>query len=67
MQTIAVLLVMVSIVAAEWVDFGISDLDHVSLKVVKCTLSGFVVEIILSGFQSNSFSENGSICIVEYP
>lgn len=59
MKTIIVLLVLVSMTTAEWVDFGISDLDHASLEVVECTASGFVVEITLPGFQNNQVSENG--------
>jgi len=59
MRTIIVLLVLFSMATAEWVDFGISYLDHASLEVVECTASGFVVEITLPGFQNNSISQNG--------
>ncbi len=59
MRTITVLLVLCAMAAAEWVDFGITDLDHASLEVVECTASGFVVDITLPGFQNNSFTENG--------
>lgn len=59
MRTIIVLLVLFSMTAAEWVDFGTSDLNHASLEVVECTASGFVVEITLPGFQNNIFTENG--------
>ncbi|RKZ08741.1 hypothetical protein DRQ25_08330 [Candidatus Fermentibacteria bacterium] len=61
MKTIVVLFVLFSMVTAEWIDFGTSDLDHASLEVVECTASGFVVDIILPGFGNNSFSENGMI------
>jgi hypothetical protein len=59
MKTMALLLVLVSMVTAEWVDFGTSDLDHANLEVVESTASGFVVEITLPGFQNNPVSENG--------
>ncbi|MCD4774518.1 MAG: T9SS type A sorting domain-containing protein [Candidatus Aegiribacteria sp.] len=59
MKTIAVLLVLVSMVAADWINFGISDLDHANLEVVECTASGFVVDITLPGFQNNPVTGNG--------
>ena len=59
MKTIFVLLALVPMVVADWVDFGISDLDHANLEVVECTASGFVVDITLPGFQNNPVTGNG--------
>jgi len=59
MKLIIVLLVLFSMAAAEWVDFGISDLNHADLEVVECTASGFIVDITLPGFQNSSVSEAG--------
>ncbi len=59
MRAIIILLVLFSMAAAEWVDFGISDLNNANLEVVECTATGFVVDITLPGFQNNSVSEAG--------
>jgi hypothetical protein len=59
MRTFFVLLALFSMATAEWIDFGISDLNHANLEVIECTSSGFVVEITLPGFQNNLVTGNG--------
>ena len=55
------MLILVSVVTAEWIDFGLSDLNHANLEVVECTNSGFVVEITIPGFQNTQISEGGMV------
>ncbi|MFO8183510.1 MAG: C25 family cysteine peptidase [Candidatus Aegiribacteria sp.] len=53
------ILFLPALVMGEWIDFGLTDVNHANLEVVECTPSSFVVEITLPGFSSSQFMQDG--------
>lgn len=59
MKYLFCLLILSSLVWAEWVDFGTTDTGQADLEVLECSPSGFVVEITVPGFFHNQITEEG--------
>ena len=59
MKYLVLMMVLSAMAMAEWVDFGLTDVNHASLEVVECTPSSFTVDITLPGFSSSRFTQDG--------
>ena len=47
--------------SGEWIDFGTSDLNNASVEVVEITETGFTADLILPGFNNQTFTQNGLV------
>ena len=59
MKFASLLLILVAVAGAEWIDFGTTDQHNASLEVVEYSPSGFTVDITLPGFSNSIESLSG--------
>ncbi len=57
--TSLLLILVVTIAWANWIDFGTSDIGNASLDVVEITASSFTVDVTLPGFSNSVSTRNG--------